>query len=638
MNKIISHEISKFGRIDIALHHKSTDFYNILDNYGLIDYLKNIEHLGFITKSHSGNNHKRWDYVMLQLYLLHKLKDGVFRVGLSSNHRIDADEQTTGIVILQIAVLFANIGHLKGTIPSESAFMDFLNQKPNKKADFLSEINSIPEWKEFSDKIFSNKDIYKVKYLIALNFILKNVNDNFIKKIILAFFKNSLIDDEPKLRKLKWIFHKVRQISFIYLDSYNSDFPFQIEITKILLNTYNYKSLFNPNSVDFELFFESCETTLTKKLYISNKSAIAFYVNKQKFFEYLQKQLLKRGNNQLDFSNFLVSFISREVKPYEIKPPSNKRCFQFYLSKEDIELFGIKQPLFNYEEARKDIYRKIDEFQTLINRGLTNKENSVCVVHDAKKSLIFNNLLIAVDKLSTNEQNTFLLNYFNVHLKFLESFKYSSPLTGLKTIATIYFQNHYVRKIFLQLFRLMFKCDYELSAYIKFENQQLISHLSSKSPKFHVTGHSTSKAQFQSWIQGMLTINEIPADIKNNLKIAKHIIENVTKIKRYTNIFYCAFPVEIDKYELDPSKLYLQQNPENAVTLTDIDLSLAVFNNSKVEFYIIEGKDQAAGFEAAVRDDFENRIKPHLLFPDEMPNVEIVNNNGMKGGYICYKN
>lgn len=58
MNRIISHELSKFGKLDIALHAKSTVFYNQLENDRLIDYLKNLEHLGFISKSHPGNNDK----------------------------------------------------------------------------------------------------------------------------------------------------------------------------------------------------------------------------------------------------------------------------------------------------------------------------------------------------------------------------------------------------------------------------------------------------------------------------------------------------------------------------------------------------------------------------------------------------
>ena len=50
--------------------------------------------------------------------------------------------------------------------------------------------------------------------------------------------------------------------------------------------------------------------------------------------------------------------------------------------------------------------------------------------------------------------------------------------------------------------------------------------------------------------------------------------------------------------------------------------------------YLIEGKDQDNGFEAAVRDDFNNRIIPNLRYPNNVSPIQIVNVNQAKGGYI----
>ncbi|MEN8928330.1 MAG: hypothetical protein ABF242_09465 [Flavobacteriales bacterium] len=638
MNKIISHEISKLGKVDIALHHHSTDFYLILEKHGLIDYLKNLDHLGFISKSHPGNNHKRWDYIMLQLHIIHKLKDEIFRTGLSSNHSIDKKNQTSGIVILQIAILFANLGHLNGTLAAETELIHFIKNNPKKKKEFFEEISKSKDWSQFANNIIDKNDYYKSKYLVALNYLLKNVKDKEIQKIILLFFKNSLIDDEPRLRKLKWIFHKVRQISFIYLDSFNSDFPFQVDITKILLNIFNYKNLFNPNSFDFESFFDSAETTLTKKLYISPKAINAFHINSVNFNDYLKKQISKRGNNKLEFNDFLKSLISRDVKPFDILSPNDNKCHQFYISKDDIEIFGMKRTLFNYEEAVIKNYEERIDFESLINRNLLKKPSNVCLIHDGRKTLFFINLIVNQSQIGSEEQNQFLLNYLNIHYKFLEKFKFTSPISNFKIYANIFFYKHYTRKIFLQLFKIIFKCEYDLSAYIKFDNHQLIHKLTKEDPKFHVSGFANSKASLKTYFEDIIGMGEIPIDIKNNHGIAKYIIENVTRIKRYVKAFYCSFPIEIDKYSLDPAKLYKQQNPESAKTLTDIDMVLAIFNSSKFELYIIEGKNQMTGFESSTRDDFNNRIKPYLLHPDKMPKINIVNKSGAKGGYICYKN
>ena len=307
------------------------------------------------------------------------------------------------------------------------------------------------------------------------------------------------------------------------------------------------------------------------------------------------------------------------------------------MSKDDIEIFGIKRSLFNYEEAVLKNYNEKEEFESLLNKNLSNKSNQICLIHDGRKSLFFINFIINSDNIIDSEQNQFILNYFNTHLKFLEKFESTDKLNRIKIISTIFFHKHYVRKIFLHLFRIIFKCTHELSAYIKFDNHQLIKKLSVEDPEFHVSGFSQTKNDFKLFLNKNIKNKNIPKNIKNNHKIAQNILEKLTDFKR-CKVFYCSFPIEIDKYEQNASKLYKQNNPESVTTLTDIDMVMVLFNKNKFELYIIEGKKQASGFEAATRNDFNNHIKPHLLHPDYMPEIKIVKSGSTKGGYICYKN
>src|SRR5690554_219746 len=471
---------------------------------------------------------------------------------------------------------------------------------------------------------------------LIINYLLSNKTRPV--QIIYSFFKNSLIDDEPKLRKLKWIFHKVRQISFLYLDSFNSDFPFHIDITKILLNTGNYKTVFNPNSFDFEGFYDSSETTLTKKLYISKYASKLLDHNKTSFTKYLNKEVTRTGANKLLFDNFVCSLYNRNVKSFEITNPAEQLCLQFYLSKEDIEFFGIKQELFNYHEAILENYQNEDSLNTILNRNLSSKTHRVSLIHDGRKSMFFNNLIIKKNEIIEEDQRQFLFNYFIVHKKYLEQFNYIGKISNLKTIATTFLLKHYARKVFLQLCKILFQFDHQLSAYIKFDNQQLIYELTKSNPSFSPTGFVNPKSSLLRIINEYITIPEIPNDIKNNFGIAKHIIKNVTSIKRYFQSFYCLFPIELDKYDLNPSKLYQQQNPEQVKTISDIDLLLVFFNESRFELYIIEGKDQGNGFESAVRADFVNRILPNLTFPNLASSIQIVNEENARGGYVTIKN
>ena len=432
----------------------------------------------------------------------------------------------------------------------------------------------------------------------------------------------------------------MRQVSFIYLDSFNSDFSFHIDITKILLNPYNNKTLFNPNSLDYNSFFDSCETTLTKKVYITEKAASSLEHNKQTFKDYISKEIRRNGSSKLNLEDFLCSLYSRNVKPFEItSPPETFKCLQFYISKDDLEIFGIKREFFNYQKAQRACYDEIAEFNSILNKNLTDKVHKVCLIHDGRKTLYFNNLLIDFSRFYEVDQIYFIQNYLNVHFKYLVTPEYIGITTGsFKKLATINLRRHYSRKVFLQLLKILFNYNHDLSAYIKYDNHQLIRKESRKDPSFHATGFVQSKSKFLSLLEDLIGNVNIPKDLKNNHRIAYHILQNVTSIKRYVKIFYCFFPIIIDEYELDPSKLYMQQNPESAKTVTDIDLMFAIFNKGKFELYIVEGKDKANGFQAATINDFNGKIKPNLRFPNLMPNIEIVNEAGAKGGYICYKN
>lgn len=637
MNKILSHEISKIGRLDIALHNESAQFYNLLEANGLIEHLKKLDHLGFISQSHPGNNHKRWDYVMLQLFLLHKLKHGIFNSGLSHNHQISEDFKASGIIILQIAVLFSNIGHLPGTLASEISLFNYLIENPQKKKEFLNKINRDKDWKKYAKKIFEQYDYYKVKYLIGLNFLLENIDDLKIKSTVSKFFLNSMEKDDSGLRKLKWIFFKVRQISFIYLDSFNSDFPFNIEINKILLNTYNYSHLFNPNSSDYDSFFDSCETTLTKKLYVSQRSICALNHNEIRFKEYLMQNSLIGGENKLDFKNFIYSFISRDVKHYELKPSGNSECYQFYISSEDFEIFGTKFEFFNYKEAIVKNYQNLDLLNSIANFKLKNKPAKVFLIHDQRRFLFYNNIILDPDSISEVDQNQFILNYLLLHKEFLSSYKYDENIGFAKQTAIGNYRKNYCRKVFLQLFKIIFKCEHKLSAYIKFEHQKVINDFFWRKYAVFPTGYFNNKSEFMKMLNQLSKINETPAEISNTHRVLIDIVKNISMIKRNFNVFYCLFPIEIERTALDTKKLYELQISETSSSVTDIDGVIAIFNKTKFEFYIIEGK--ASGHVTSdVKNDFLKKIKPNLRFPESMPEISVIRKERVRGGYVCFKN
>lgn len=638
MSSKLSHEISKYGRLDVAIHGKAEFFYNELESLGLIDYLKGLDHLGFISKSHPGNNHKRWDYVILQLYLLHKLKHNVFKNGLSSSHRITEGYEISGLEILQVAVLFSNIGHLPGTLASEKSLFKNLQRYPQRKSDFLSFVNQDSRWQDYVDKVFEDYDYYKVKYLCALNLVYKNFNDQQLKDILHLFFSKSIEEDNRSLGKLKWVFLRVRQLSFIYLDSYNSDFSFHIDITRILLNPFNYKSLFNVNSKDYEDYFDSIETTLSKKLYISEKSSQDLIHNEKKFEEYLDKEFKRTGSNKLDYKNLVISLFDRSVRKFQVERSDNNHCYQFYISKEDTNIFGTTFTFFDWKSAQNNLYTKEDELTTSLNKSLSSKDHRVCLIHDQRKKLLFNNLVVKRESIGESDFLQFLLNYVNVHKDVLKEYKPSDSLAAtLRPIAYSNLSVHYCRKVMSHLLKLCFKqqTDEELSIYIKFdklnETEKLLEH--GLRPTGYLKGISSIRT-FQSELNS--ANSDMPLEIKNNHKIIDFLISNKIGIKRNINLFYSILPMEVDLYKSNIAQLHTNQNPETVDTLTDIDAVLIAFNKSQIELYLIEGKN-TTGFQSAVQDDFDNKIKPIFRFPSLFPAHEIVNSTGAKGGFVKFE-
>lgn len=90
-NKILEYHVPQLGKIPAQFYSLATETYNLLDNYGHIDRMREIDQLGVIRSVYEGAHHSRWEYVMLQLGLIYKLRSeegvkGLF--GLNSNINI----------------------------------------------------------------------------------------------------------------------------------------------------------------------------------------------------------------------------------------------------------------------------------------------------------------------------------------------------------------------------------------------------------------------------------------------------------------------------------------------------------------------------------------------------------------------
>lgn len=628
---IISHEISRIGKIDIPLYECSTIFYNFLTEYKIIDYLNYVDHLGYISYSHTGTKHSRWDYVMLQFFLLSKLNNSYFDLGLNSNSKISKNnsKKVSGIEALQIFILFSNIGHIKGTIASESGLFEILLKNKKRRELFLKEINKIDLLKNYANKIFKEFNYYKFNHLIAFNFLLNNNVNSDILDIIIDFLEND--KSSEKTQKNIYLFNQIRQIAFIYLDSNNSDFPFQIEINKILINIYNYKTLFNYSSKEYKSFLDAIEKDLTKKLYLSEKSLLTYCGYKPLYSELLKKELNKKKKS-FKLENFLTSTIHSN---FSIKDINTKDiiCLQYFISKEDIIFLGQHIEVIDFKTTIYSILKKQNYFDKILTKDLDKGIVNLQLIHDYNYSLFYCNIIINIKKISESNIYLFICNYFKLHNNFIKKFKFKDDfiVNILKYIFT-----GYIRKIFLQLIKVLFNID-NLTVYIKFAYQNL--QYDSPNDNFMIS-YSANLIEFQETLKKIASSNEIGDDIKNNILLTYEVSKTI-KIEN-PQIFYCLIPVEIKKGPVDHLLKDQNKDTESPNHATDIDVIICSVNEEFFELYLIEGKNSYNKSKSDTLKYFNEKIIPNLKLKS-IPTPTTVSTKSLtgvncRGGYLKISN
>lgn len=279
----IQYIIPSLGEINTQIYKPCASLcYVFLEKYGFIEKLKSINQLGVIKNTFNGTQHPRWEYVVLQIYLLNQLKSTEFKSGLGTNIKISINEQEINISsceLIQIWILLLNSGHLPGTFASERGVLAYL--KENK--DFFKKFNEgLPKNLRISFKeAITNDNVYDIhKFIIA--FLLKrhrNCTIEFqntglkIVDILIECLKLYISEsNNKKINQCKFYFSRIRQISYLFLDSHYTVFPITFNISQFVFNLeHHIKELFSKNS-HFNSTLQSFDNLLTNDLYNSKDS------------------------------------------------------------------------------------------------------------------------------------------------------------------------------------------------------------------------------------------------------------------------------------------------------------------------------------------------------------------------------
>jgi len=220
---ILEYAFPDLGHISIPLKEEAKELYNLIESETKLGvrFFQELDHLGKLTEVYQGAHHSRWEYIFLQIYLIHNLNELHAGLRLSSEIKVDSVEISSIAELLKCWVLLSNFGHIDGIFESERVWFEILKENDEIGNYFIS---ALPDgyFKTYATKIFREDEYYHLYYLICALFL-----NGFVKKRRVSKFKKfitileALLKPSPagsKLENAKVIYKKIRQACYTMLD------------------------------------------------------------------------------------------------------------------------------------------------------------------------------------------------------------------------------------------------------------------------------------------------------------------------------------------------------------------------------------------------------------------------------------
>lgn len=285
---ILDYHLPQLGKISTTLFPFAEETYNLLNNYGHIRRLRVINQLGVIKNIFEGAHHSRWEYVMLQLSIIHKLSiltdeknaKVASGLGLGSTNIDFFGHKPSGAEILQIWVLLSNSGHLPGTFATMRGLLRVCQKDKNFRENIYEGLPKDKDIRKYFKEVVKKEKVYSF-HKTLLYFHLeryrryKSSIPNFIDFLItiMSFYDFDASRNKEKQRNLRHLFRKIRQISYLYLDSLYGPVPIDFNIAAILSDLPSYiPNLFKTNDSHIIRTLDSFDDLLSVSIYHSAKA------------------------------------------------------------------------------------------------------------------------------------------------------------------------------------------------------------------------------------------------------------------------------------------------------------------------------------------------------------------------------
>lgn len=599
------YNISQLGKIKAYVYGRyAIDCYNFLKNQKFIEKLHNMNQLGVIHNTVLGTSHNRYEYVILQIYLVNlfqgreylldvsKDKKEKYHLGLSADVEIETlitNEDPSGAEIIIMWILLFNSGHLIGTFASEKGFIEYLN----KDYELLMKFKRyIPQslHKHFNDSLKKHQYLDFHKYLILFYVSTSTNNTKNLKMgknsiyLMSKIIELYLNPNNEKIVKLKNIYEEIRKLSYLFLDSQYSSISLNFMLSSLLINlSDNIDKLMDPYS-QINLTLDSLDNLLAHDLYYSNESISELRLHS----DYIKQKMNKKWE---------ILDLKKEMKNYTFFQPQSlpsKKIKSLHLFFEiDKILDSITNVHFDSQLGMKWDSKLGETFLITIEKNTKFDFSVLNVVY--QNNNIYSQILFTGRLLN---KIIGLKNKYHIDLR--NKIEKSSEMKSLYK-----YYDDYLEEIFNNPFKeivLFILENITENHYFKFDEDTY--------QIFSINGENTVEKMFNNIEQ-----NKFSKTKKHEKEVIKKFSKELISKKSKALIIQSSI------------KCYLNENDsENA----EIDGLILMFKDNKLHLYLIEAKKQNHSSQTDSIKELQKKVK-RLKFQSETPEYKSMNN--IKGAY-----
>jgi len=279
--KNIQYNLSGHGLLSLYAYPYTVTLYGFLENLNYDKKFHNTNQLGALKNSLHGAHYTRYEYILLQWYLIDKAKELSKGTGLGTQKDFFGklaciDKNPTAGEILQVLSILTNMGHFPDTFATSKVILNMLD-KNHRKFRSGYKMGLDRNQNILLDQMIEKFDIYNIHLMNAIFLLRRYKNRKGSKEIVEFSIKilEDYIDKDKSTFKKYWeLYNIIRKLSYLILDSTYASVPLKLEISSVISNIENFienKSIKGESLIDT---IDQINVLLQESLYLSSNSII----------------------------------------------------------------------------------------------------------------------------------------------------------------------------------------------------------------------------------------------------------------------------------------------------------------------------------------------------------------------------